>query len=183
MEHWFEVEMEAPFQGQARMVGLGDKTTRLQSSSKDFFPLIGRDVSSWGINYDGVILHDGNRLPYADVDTTHDKPLRIGVYYDSYHGYITFSIDDKNYGVAFNNVTIGLELFPMICSTSRNSNVKLIYSHSSIISLKALCRGSIRLYIKEIKDIESLPIPIHQKSYLLFKNYEMPKSIKDYIIV
>ena len=178
MEHWFEVEMQPPFQGQARMVGLGDKFTRLQSNSKDFYPLIGRDRGSWGLNYNGYLFHDGQKTFYTDVDT--ENHLRIGVYYDSYYGIIAFTVNDKSHGIAFQNISIGLELYPLICSTSRGSKMKLLYSYSSIISLKALCRGCIKLYVKEEKNIEQLPIPQHLKAYLLFKNYEPPKYIKDY---
>lgn len=179
MEHWFEVEMQPPFYGQARMVGLGDKFTRLQSSSKDFYPLIGRDCTSWGFNYTGKVLHDGHEKDYAQLEMTNNSSLKVGVYYDSYYGNIVFTVNDKSQGIAFKNVPNGLELYPLICSTARGSEMKLIYCHSSIISLKALCRGTVRLYVNDDNNVHNLPLPSHLKSYLLFKSYESPKY-KDY---
>lgn len=177
MEHWFEVEMQPPLHGQARMIGLGDKFTRLQSGSKDFYPLIGRDCSSWGLNYTGKTLHDGEEREYAgDTTTTKSTPIRMGVYFDSYYGNIAFMINDKNFGVAFQNISVSLDLYPLICATSRGCEVKLTYSYSSIISLKALCRGSIRLYVKDEEAVDTFPIPPHLKAYLLFKSYEIPKT-------
>lgn len=178
MEHWFEVEMTPPIYGQARMVGIGDRYTRLHSSPQDFYPLIGRDCSSWGLNYTGKTLHDGVKRDY--ITDTHNimSLLKMGLYFDSYFGNIAFMMNDKHYGIAFKNISLTVDLYPMISATSRDSQIKLTYNHSSIISLKALCRGTIRLYVSEDKDINSLPIPSHLKAYLMFKSYELPKHIQ-----
>ncbi|XP_011404824.1 PREDICTED: SPRY domain-containing SOCS box protein 3-like [Amphimedon queenslandica] len=175
MEHWFEVELSPPLHGQARMIGLGDKYTRLQSNSKDFSPLIGRDCSSWGLNYNGKTLHDGETRDYAEAPER-SAPLKMGLYYDSYYGNIAFMLNEKNCGIAFQNIAVNLDLYPLICATPRGCQMKLTYSYSSVISLKALCRGSIRLCVQDEELIEKLPVPPHLKAYLLFKEYQMPKS-------
>ena len=171
MEHYFEVKMEKPFHGQARMVGVGNKCARLHSASKDFSPLLGRDSNSWGINYTGAIHHNTDSNKYITLDQSAlSDSLRVGVYYESYYGNLSFSINGKSPGIAFQNVPIVIDLYPMICSSSASSKMTLISCHSSVISLKALCRGTVRMYTKE-EDIEQLPIPSHIISYLLFHTY------------
>ena len=179
MEHWFQVKMTGPFYGQARMVGLGTKSTTLHSSgSKDYYPLIGRDGGSWGLNFTGKIHHDGNEINYTIIDPSQET-IDIGVYYNSYYGTIVFSVNDKSLGVAFQNIPVVMDIYPMLCSSSRNSKMDLIYCHSSIVSLKSLCRGTIRLYLKNEEDINELPLPSSLMSYLMCKTYEHPK-LKDY---
>ena len=171
MEHYFEVKMEKPFLGQARMVGVGYKCARLHSASKDFSPLIGRDSNSWGINYSGDVYHDTDHHKYVSLEQSAYKDgLRVGVYYDSYYGNLSFSINGKSPGIAFQNVPIVIDLYPMICSSFAASKISLTSCHSSVISLKALCRGTVRMYTKE-EDIQRLPIPSHVISYLLFHTY------------
>ena len=171
MEHFFEVVMSGPFHGQARMVGVGNKCAPLQSASKDFYPLIGKDTNSWGFNYTGEIIHDSSPQPYIKLDSASFKDgLLVGVYYDSYYGNLSFSVNGRSPGIAFENVPFMIDLHPMIASSSANSTITLISSHSSVMSLKALCRGTVRMYTRE-EDIERLPVPPHIISYLTFKTY------------
>lgn len=179
MEHYFEVFMAAPFYGQARVVGVGNKCSRLNSASKDFYPLIGKDSNSWGFNYTGKILHDSDSTEYISLDESARKDgLHVSVYYDSYYGNLSFSVNGKCPGIAFENVPIVIDLYPMICSSSVSSNISLTSCHSSVISLKALCRGTVRMYMRE-KDIKELPLPPHIVSYLLFQTYSNERSRDD----
>lgn len=171
MEHFFEVFMAKPFHGQARMVGVGNKYAPLQSASKDFYPLIGKDTNSWGFNYTGEVLHDSNRQPYIKLGPDALKNgLHVGVYYDSYYGNLAFSINGRSPGLAFKNIPFMIDLHAMISSSSANSTISLVSSHSSVMSLKALCRGTVRMYTKE-ESIEKLPVPPHIISYLMFRTY------------
>ena len=179
MEHWFHVRMHGPFHGQARVVGIGLKTTNLQSNSKDFYPLIGKGSGSWGLNYNGKTHHDCYLFDYTNID--HAKrsieSMIVGVYFNSYFGSLVFSIEDESLGIAFDNIpSVVLELYPMICSSSRNSVMKLLQCESSVCSLKSLCRGTIRMYLKRKQDVHSLPIPPHLMAYLNFQYYEHPKD-------
>ena len=178
MEHWFYVKMFSPFHGQARMVGIGLKTTKLNSNAKNFYPLIGKSSSSWGLNYDGKTHHDGDFKDYTDVNV-HQKnreSITVGVYYNSYYGHLVFSIDDESLGLAYDNIPTILELYPMICATSYRSKMELVHCGSCVTSLKSLCRGTIRMYLKKEDNVKDLPIPPHLKAYLNFKHYEHPKD-------
>ena len=179
MEHYFEVEMSGPFFGSARMVGIGTLEARLQNSRHDFSPLIGRDGSSWGFNYNGNVHHEGvGKEYYSELDPHKLDRLRVGVYYDSYYGNLAFYINGEGPGIAYEKIPTILEPFPMICSSGGKTSMQLIACWSSLVSLKALCRGTIRLYIRKSQDIQDLPLPAHLKAYIEFKDY---KEHKDYL--
>lgn len=174
MQHFFEVEMRTPFHGHARMVGIGTKHALLQTHQFDFYPLLGRDENSWAINYDGVIYHDGNNEEYTRV--TQKESLKIGVYYDAHphNGVLSFEVNGSACGVAFKNISRrpGLELYPIICSSSASSIIKLTQCHSTVMSLKAACRGVIRQAIPNEKNYSKLLLPSYLKAYLAYTSHK-----------
>lgn len=169
MEHYFEVVMDGPFYGQARMVGIGTIHVILQSHNYDFYPLLGKDDNSWALNYNGEKYHAGHKEKYVNVPLEKLKRLHIGVYYDGLHGTLCFEINGERYGVAYNNIYPDLELYPMLCASSAGTIMTLTQSHSTIISLKAVCRGAIRMAVKD-EDIKHLPLPNHLKNYLAYRS-------------
>jgi hypothetical protein len=169
MEHFFEVVMEGPFYGQARMVGIGTKHVILQSHNYDFYPLLGKDDNSWALNYNGEKYHAGQKEKYVSIPLEKLKQLHVGVYYDGLHGTLCFEINGERYGVAYNNIYPDLELYPMLCASSAGTIMTLTQSHSTVVSLKAVCRGAIRMAVKE-EDIRHLPLPNHLKNYLAFRS-------------
>ena len=123
MEHYIEVKMEKYLRGRVRMVGVGYKCARLYS----------RDSNSWGINYSGDVYHDTDHHKYVTLEQSAYKDgLRVGVYYDSYYGNLSFSINGKSPGIAFQNVPIVIDLYPMICSSFAASKISLTSCHSSL---------------------------------------------------
>lgn len=176
MEHYFEVELKGPFHGQTRQVGIGTKHTVLQSNNFDFYPLIGRDLCSWGVNYNGYKYHAGNKERHVPVDTEKNDVIRIGVHYDSYYGALSFEVNGKCSGLAFSNVVANIEPYPMLCASAAGTKMKLVQSCSSVMSLRALCRGVIRMQIKNDEDYEKLTLPSHLKSYLTYSNYKSKSS-------
>lgn len=173
MEHYFEVEMQSPFFGQARQVGLGTSLTALESNSLDFSPILGKDHGSWGLNYDGYKYHSGSKEKYVSIDPDKFDILQVGVLYDSYYGTLSFRYNGKWCGVAFEHVITNLDLYPMLCSSSAKSVMKLTHCSSSVMSLKALCRGVVRMNIAQDKGYEELDVPNHIKAYLTHRS---PKS-------
>ena len=177
MEHYFEVEMNGPFYGQTRMVGIGTKHAVLQSHQFDYYPLLGRDHSSWGLNYNGSLHHQGNTEQYVKLDPEKHEIMRIGVHYDAYYGVLSFDVNGRSHGVAFGNLVTSLDLYPMICASAANSVVKLTHCHSSVLSLKALCRGVIRMEILDEKDYEKLPLPAKIKAYLTYRSQSKESTV------
>lgn len=171
MEHVFEVELGPPLHGQAKMVGLGTRNTPLHASHMDYYPIMGRDSGSWGLNYDGTLYHNGETRKYVTTIPSKGPELQklvIGVHYDAYYGTLSFEVDGVSCGLAYENVPPSLELYPMVCASSNNSAFTLLYSRSSVLSLKALCRGVIRMEVRDPKDIDKLPLPPHVKGYVAF---------------
>lgn len=174
MEHYFEVKMTGPFFGQTRMVGIGTRHTLLQSNQYDYFPLIGRDTCSWGLNYNGDTYHQGNITNHVKVDPDRHDNLLFGVLYDSYYGTVSFDVNGKGCGVAFRDVITNLELYPMACASAAKTVMSLVHTHSSVMTLKALSRGVVRMAIKSEEDLNKLPLPEHLRAYLAFRTHESP---------
>ena len=179
MEHFFEVEMSPPFHGQARMVGVGTRFALMETIGYNFQPLIGRDSNSWGLNYTGKIRHNGVEKNYADTGEileSHD-PLIIGVLYDAHLGIMSFQVNGKQYGVAFTEVPVLIDIYPMACSTAGNSSIKLLRSWSEVASLRCLCRAVIRHQVKDMSQVNSLPLPNDLKAYLKYEPLDHDRSL------
>lgn len=178
MEHFFEVEMSPPFHGQARMVGVGTKFALMETIGYNFQPLIGRDSNSWGLNYTGKIRHNGSEEEYADTGCileSHD-PLIIGVLYDAHLGIMSFQVNGKQYGVAFTGIPVLIDIYPMACSTAGNSCITLLRSWSEVASLRCLCRAVIRQQLKNMSQVNALPLPNDLKAYLNYKLLDQSAS-------
>ena len=180
MEHVFDVELGAPLHGQAKMVGLGTRNTPLLGSHMDYYPIMGRDSGSWGLNYDGTLHHNGETRKYVTTippKSPEPQKLVVGLHYDAYYGTLSFEVDGVSCGLAYQNVPPSLELYPMVCASSNNSTFTLLYSRSSVLSLKALCRGVIRMEIRDPKDFDKLPLPPHVKAYVGFSSgWKLPSK-------
>lgn len=170
MEHYFEVELRGPFHGKARQVGVGTKHTALQSNTCDFYPLIGKDLSSWGVNYDGFKSNAGNMKRHVGITPDKHDVIRVGVHYDSYYGTVAFEVNGKSSGVAYEKVHTNIDMYPMLCASAASTQMRLVYASSSVTSLKAVARGVIRSSMSKEKDIEKLTLPVHLKSYLLYRS-------------
>lgn len=176
MEHHFEVELRGPFHGFARQVGVGTKHTALQSNNFDFYPLIGKDMSSWGVNYDGYKSYAGSTKRHVGISPDKYEVIKVGVCYDSYYGTVAFEVNGKSSGLGFESVHTNIDMYPMLCCSSANTRMRLVYSASTVLPLKSIARGVIRSSVDTEKDIEKLPIPTHVKSYLLYRSKSKSSS-------
>lgn len=170
MEHYFEVELKGPFHGQARQVGIGTKHTALQSNHCDFYPLIGKDISSWGVNYNGYKSNAGDKALHVKIEPEKYEVIKVGVHYDSYYGRLAFELNGKSSGLAYEKVHTNIDMYPMLCGSAAGTQMRLVYSSSSVMSLKAICRGMVRQCVSREKDLEQLALPTHLKRYLLYRS-------------
>lgn len=169
MEHYFEVELRGPFHGKARQVGIGTKHTSLQSNNCDFYPLIGKDLSSWGVNYDGFKSNAGRMQRHVSIDPEKHDVIRIGVHYDSYYGTLGFEVNGHSSGLAFGNIHTNIDMYPMLCGSAAGTKMRMVCSKSSVMSLKAISRGVIRSSLAREKDVEKLILPPYLKRFLLYQ--------------
>ena len=167
MEHYFEVELKPPFFGQTRQVGVGTKDACMQGDHHDFAPLLGKAETSWGINYSGNKYHHGVEEKYVSIDPDQCESIIVGVLYDSYYGVLSFKLNGRSTGAAY-DIPPSTEVYPMLCSSSARSVMRLVYSSSSLMPLKALCRGVIRRSISCEDGYHELGLPSRVRAYVQY---------------
>lgn len=173
--HSFAVEFYPPYFGEARAVGVGTKQALLHFKNRmdhyatlnTYESLVGLDENSWGLNYDGFVIHKKARKPYFDKSLYNpDSPLQVKVTYDTCSNTLSFHVNDKNLGVAFEN--IDRPVYPMICSSGRDTHAKLLWHRSHIGTLQCICRSVIRANVRS-GYLEKLPLPTHVIAFLNYK--------------
>ena len=172
--HCFEVEFYPPYFGEARTVGVGSKQALLHykhrtcryADTNTYESLVGLNDNSWGLNYDGYLLHRKSKKLLFDRSLyDSDAPLRIRVTYDSCSNILLYHVNGQNLGVAFENVN--KSVYPMLCSSGRKTRVKLLWHKSFAGTLQSMCRSVIRANVRN-GCLDQLPLPSHLISYLNF---------------
>ena len=128
--------------GTSVMIGIGTKEAILASNG--YLNLIGMDKNSWGLSNKGHLWHDNISKSFCDSfdDDKHcGRDIRIGCLYDGYSGRVAYFKDGKLIGVAFMNLPVEIELYPMVSSTVAKSIIKLERAFESFPSLKELARS------------------------------------------
>ncbi|CAM1303735.1 Uncharacterised protein g3589 [Pycnogonum litorale] len=171
---YWEIKVSDRLFGTSMMFGIGTKKCRLHCDS--FVNLLGEDCDSWGLSHKGVVWHDGKCKSYT-------KPFRenvsttIGILYDDYDGTMTFFKDGVDLGVAFDDIRIDQELFPMVCSTAAKTEMTLLTMRRDFINLQDMCRNVILQNDAVIDNLATVPNRI--KRYIREgrnKNYCRPST-------
>lgn len=172
--HCFEVEFYPPYFGEARAVGVGSKQALLHykrridryATMNTYESLVGLDENSWGLNYDGYLLHGKSRKQFFDKSLyDSDLPLRVRVTYDACSNVLLYQVNGKNLGVAFED--INKPVYPMVCSSGRETRVKLLWHKSFAGTLQSICRTVIRANVRK-GCLNDLPLPSHLIAFLNF---------------
>ena len=172
--HCFGVELYPPFFGEARAIGIGSKQVLLHykrrldpyASMNTYESLIGLDENSWGLNYDGYLLHNQSKKQFFDKSLyDSDSPLQVRVTYDACSHVLMYHVNDKNLGVAFEN--INKPVYPMVCSSGRDTRAKLLWHKSFTGTLQCICRAVIRTHVHD-GCLDKLPLPSHLIAFLNF---------------
>lgn len=124
------------------MIGVGTDKVNIESHSYKFSSFLGLDDQTWGFSYRGLAQNQG-RLKY--YGRKFSRGCIVGVYLDLERGCLEFSINRKSLGVAYTNIPLdrNVKLYPMICSTSAKTTIKLINSQSVQPSLQFHCMKAI----------------------------------------
>lgn len=172
--HCFEVEFYPPYFGEARVVGVGSKQALLHYKQRldryadmnTYESLVGLDDNSWGLNYDGYLLHKKAKRWFFDNSVyDQDSPLHIRVTFDGCSNILLYHVNNKNMGVAFENVD--KPIYPMVCSSGRDTQVRLLRHKSFVGTLQDICRAIIRTNIRN-GSLNDLPLPSHLIAFLNF---------------
>ena len=172
--HCFEVELYPPFFGEARAIGVGSKQALLhykrridpQLSMNTYESLVGLDENSWGLNYDGNLLHKkAKKLIFDKSWYDPDSPLQVRVTYDACSHVLMYHVNNRNLGVAFEN--INKPVYPMACSSGRDTRIKFLWRKSFVGTLQSMCRAVIRNQVHN-DSFNELPLPLHLIAFLSF---------------
>lgn len=158
--YWvIEISKEA-LSGTSTMIGIGRAGKKL--SSIGYLNLIGMDEISWGLSNKGLLWHKNNFVKYCDqIDDS--KPVKIGCLFDGFSGRLSYFINDKFMGVAFDNIPLDEPLYPMITSTVSKSLFKLDFVCETFPSLQDICKSNI---IKNFNQFNQADIPRYLIEYL-----------------
>lgn len=173
--HSFEVEFYPPYFGEARAVGVGSREALLHykrrvdrhANQNTYESLVGLNDNSWGLNYDGYVIHRNSKRHFFDKSLyDSESPLKVRVTYDACKNNLLYHVNDKDLGVAFDN--INKPVYPMMCSSGRNTRAKLLWHKSCAVTLQCMCRTVIRANTRT-GHLDELPLPPHLIAFLNYK--------------
>lgn len=167
-------------------VGIARKTAAYNSHPRSFVTLIGIDGNSWGYSYTGFLHHDDSNTseskesPKAYGTRRWGPGSIIGVHYNGWNGTLEFYLDRVPLGVAFRDLPINDELYPIVSSTAAKSGLSLICAQSYPCNLayecvRQLSRASlknkekgIRTYLKN-DNVAQTSLLVANNMFLLLK--------------
>jgi SPRY domain-containing SOCS box protein 3 len=163
--YWQVTVAERVF-GTSIMVGVGREDAR--KTSIGFLNLLGADSSSWGLSHKGFLWHGNEARPYCSC-FEENKTVKIGCLFNGFNGELTYFVNDVYMGVAFRNISLQQDLYPMVSTTVARCCMRLDLSYQTFPSLQEMCR----LRLEENKSVfKSIRV---QYPYL-------PKFIEDYLL-
>ncbi|BFZ17992.1 hypothetical protein BsWGS_21031 [Bradybaena similaris] len=155
-QHFWEIKMTTPVYGTDMMIGVGTPNVELNKFHSTFCSMLGSDVDSWGISYDGHIQHAGKKQKYC---AKFGQGTIIGVHLDMWHGTMTYFKNRECLGVAFRGLR-GRTLYPMASSTAARSGMRVISARSFPSSLQFLCCQKLRQMTPgHLSMLDVLPMP------------------------
>ncbi|KAG4070369.1 hypothetical protein HA402_006511 [Bradysia odoriphaga] len=177
MIHHWEIKILSDMTGTDLMVGVGTDKVDFSSCKYKYTSLLGLCNQSWGYSYRGLAQHNG-RLKY--YGKRYSSLCIVGVYLDLRHRCIEFYLNRRfvlsfgtgrvistfclffacrPQGTAYRQIKIDedADVYPMVCSTSAKSIVRLINATSFAESLQYLCMKVISKDRSSIEFVQSAP--------------------------
>ncbi|XP_037041704.1 SPRY domain-containing SOCS box protein 3 isoform X2 [Bradysia coprophila] len=156
MIHHWEIKILSDMTGTDLMVGVGTDKVDLSSCKYKYTSLLGLCNQSWGYSYRGLAQHNG-RLKY--YGKRYSSLCIVGVYLDLRHRCIEFYLNRRPQGTAYRQIKLDddAEVYPMVCSTSAKSIVRLINATSFAENLQYLCMKVISKDRNSIEFVKSAP--------------------------
>lgn len=125
----------------------------------------GQDKESWGLSYKGKIWHNGICKDYCEP--FYDAATVIGVLLNLYKGTLTFYKNGASLGEAFTGLhTYSGPLYPLISSTATEMELGLGIRTCRYLSLQEKCFSMIRSSLKDINEVDNLPLPNLMKNHI-----------------
>ncbi|PRD32268.1 UNVERIFIED_CONTAM: spsb3 [Trichonephila clavipes] len=162
--HYWEIVVSNRIFGTSMMFGVCTKKARLHVNA--FVNLLGECKHGWGLSHKGLLWHSGEWRQYTKL-FTEDEATTIGLLFDGIKGTLTYYKDGCNLGVAFTDLhLVQDELYPVVCSSAAKTEMCLGIRKREYFDLQDRCRGVILASLRQIIDIDELPLPQIIKEYL-----------------
>jgi SPRY domain-containing SOCS box protein 3 len=122
----------------SQMIGIGTDKVDLREHQYRFTSPLGLDDQSYGYSYRGLIQHAGCLKYYGKKYT---RGCIVGVHLNLKTGTMEFYLNRRTQGLAFTGISLDptVSYFPMACSTSAKSVIKLINATSYPDNLQFNC--------------------------------------------
>nr|XP_019531815.1 SPRY domain-containing SOCS box protein 3 [Aedes albopictus]XP_019531816.1 SPRY domain-containing SOCS box protein 3 [Aedes albopictus] len=175
MHHYWEIKILSQLAGTDIMLGIGTDKVDLLAHRFKFSSCLGLDDQSWGYSYRGLTQHN-NQLKY--YGKKYSQGRIIGVYVDMFRGILEFYLNRRSQGRAYSNIPRDSKgcIYPMVCSTSAKSSIKLINAASFKDSLVFNCMKVISKYPKLLEQVYAIPGLRRHADDLWFLQLREPKK-------
>ncbi|XP_035784666.1 SPRY domain-containing SOCS box protein 3-like isoform X1 [Anopheles albimanus] len=177
--HYWELKMLTPLSGTDIMLGIGTDKVDLRRHRFTFASVLGLDDQSWGYSYRGLAQHNGQLKYYGKK---YSQGRIIGIYVDMYRGTVEFFLNRRSLGRAYDGIPRedGVSIYPMACSTSSKSSIKLINAASFEDNLRFSCMKVICKYPKLLDQIKVIPGLKPMVQELWFLQFKEPKQSDEF---
>lgn len=179
MHHYWEVKVLSSLAGTDIMLGIGTDKVDLQANLFKFVSVLGLDDQSWGYSYRGLTQHNGQLKHYGKKFS---QGRIIGIYVDMYRGILEFYLNRRSQGRAYVNIPHdeNVCIYPMVCSTSAKSSLKLINASAFTDTLMFNCMKVISKYPKLLEQVNAVPGLQRLADELWFLQFKEHKKTDEY---
>lgn len=154
-----EVSREA-LSGTSTMIGVG--RARIELNSNGYLNLLGQDENSWALSTKGYLFHNGMSFKFCE-QFSDENSIQIGCLFDGFNGRLSYFVNGRFIGVAFDNISLNEPVYAMVSSTVSSSVFRLQFACEHFASLQEICRSK-----------------IIQSNQAIDKSILMPKIILDF---
>lgn len=134
--YWEVTILSNSSNGTSMQIGIGNNKARLNTMG--YLNLLGIDKNSYGISHTGHAWHQNASEKFCSA--WNEPQVTIGCLFDGYKRQLGYYKNGVCLGVAFENIDMSEDLFPMLSSTVAQSVFRLEFVCETFPSLKDLCR-------------------------------------------
>lgn len=153
--YWEVSILNEHLNGTSIQIGLGNKTANKKAFG--YLNLLGSDSNSYGLSHDGRTWHNNQSNQFCS--SWNESQVKIGCLFDGFTGKLSFFRNGLPLGIAFENINMKNDLFPMVSSTVAQSAFRFECVYESFPSLMDLCRKTVRSSQVQLSN-EVLPISV-----------------------
>lgn len=157
--YWEVSILNENLSGTSIQIGLGNR----DASTKAFgyLNLLGSDSNSYGLSHDGRIWHANQINNFCGP--WNESQVKIGCLFNGFTGKLSFFKNGTPLGVAFENIDMTKDWFPMVSSTAVQSGFRFECVYESFPSLMDICRKAV---LKNQMKLSREAVPVSVLNFL-----------------